>query len=99
MKTITLTKPIDGPDDKITAITLREPLVGDIIKMGTPFVFNNKEGTAIDAAIVGAYISRLGNVPPSTVAAIAACDYLPLMNAVVDFFTESGMDSPNSLAS
>jgi hypothetical protein len=98
MKTIILSKPIEGLDGQLFEITLREPLVGDIIKIRTPFTMSPDTGTSIDAQRVAGYIARLGNIPPSVVATIAAVDYLPLMTAVVDFFTDTETASLTSLA-
>ena len=67
---LTLNKPIKRGDDEIFEIELREPNTGDIMECGYPLTIGDGVATP-NADVVGRLISRLANIPPSTVKQMA----------------------------
>lgn len=86
--TVPLRRPIEAHGETVTSITLREPLGGDIARIGMP-VNVIGVGGHVDTAVVAAYIAELGGIPPSSVAKLSAADFLALTTEVVDFFADT----------
>lgn len=82
--TIQLSEPVQAHGETITSITLRPPRGKDLIECGVPA---DAEGRP-DERRAAALISRLAAVPPSTLEAMAARDFMAVMTALVPFFQE-----------
>jgi hypothetical protein len=101
-RTVTLTKPIQAHGATLTQLTLREPKGRDIASCGLPRVISQR-GKAlsmdVDTEAIHAYISVLGNIPPSSVDQIDAFDWMEVQKVVLDFFEQrpkgSEDDSPS----
>lgn len=81
-----LSKPIDAHGVQMTEIKLRKPTVEDINRCGMPFVFDKDQNTIINTKAASEYISRLGNIPPSSVAQLEIADWMGLWGEVMGFF-------------
>jgi len=100
MTTVTLTRPIQAHGEERKAIDLREPTGADIIACGgNPACgIQTDAGTVlmISATVIGAYLSRLGGIPPSSVAQLSAADWMRCQNAVTGFFNEAEPETESS---
>lgn len=88
---ITLSRPIEAHGETLAELELREPTGEDIMECGMPFEFvDGKKGTRrhIDTRSMGAYISALASIPPSSVAKLHPSDFIALSGAVVGFFQQ-----------
>jgi Phage tail assembly chaperone proteins, E, or 41 or 14 len=91
---VTLKKPIQAHGEERTSIVFRAPLGNDIAACGYPFKFQintGAEGQVMqpDAQAICGLISRLGNIPRSSVAQLTFLDWHECMGAVLGFFGES----------
>jgi hypothetical protein len=93
MTTVTLSRPIQAHGEERRQIELREPNGGDIAACGFPFRFSIAEDGSQtilpEASIITALISRLGNVPRSSVAQLSFSDWMSCMGEVFSFFGAS----------
>lgn len=100
MTTVYLSKPVMAHGTERTEIELREPNAGDIAACGYPFVFINNDGagmqTAPNTAVISAYVSRLAQIPPSSVAQMNAVDWNACMGVVLGFFGQSEPETTSS---
>lgn len=88
-KVIKLSKPIFEGDIEHTELTLREPTIEDISKIGYPFLMiETDNGTAIQVQvnIILKYASKLGGVPPSCIKTLKISDLSAIQTAVMSFF-------------
>ena len=112
-ETFTLSRPTQAHGEEIDTLRLREPNAGDIAATGEPFTITNLDELAAAEAGGGgssmpkfawnmaatvALISRLADVPRSTVASISQGDLFKLQMVLVGFFlrqfgTETGVGS------
>ena len=78
MTTVTLSKPIKGPDGELAELELRELTLGEI------------EGIDIaqigDTKVLIRLVSKSADIPPSAVKQISMRDLVPLATAIADFF-------------
>jgi hypothetical protein len=99
MASITLSKPVQAHGKDITEITFREPNGGDVAACGFPFRFtvNEDQTQTIEpqAAAITQMMSRLGDVPLSTIRALPFSDWMEGMGAVFTFF---GTPTPAALS-
>ncbi len=90
---IKLSKPVSAHGAEITSITLREPMGGDVIDCGFPMTMIASEGNdtemRIDARIIGKYISKLGDVPLSTVKNLSMADIQAAQGIIMGFFGDT----------
>lgn len=87
-----LKRPIKAHGQEVSVLTLREPLTKDIIELGLPtliVVSDAGPGVEIRTKVVARYISRLADVPPSSVDALAPSDFNDLTAVVMGFFGQS----------
>lgn len=89
--TITLRRPVRAHGQEIDSLTLREPTGDDITVCGYPLQMADGAATPIATAITK-YIARLGDVPASTVKALAVQDYSACLGAILGFFGTSEED-------
>ncbi len=89
---VPLKKPIQAHGATVTSITLERPKGKEIAACGLPRHFLRRGKTIVmevDAEAIHAYISALGNIPPSSVDQIDAEDWMEVQEAVLDFFVST----------
>lgn len=97
MTTVTLSRPIQAHGEERKEIELREPNGGDIAACGFPFTFSaDGAQQTVNAAAIGALISRLGNIPPSSVNSLSFTDWAECMGAIFNFFGQSAQQAASS---
>lgn len=78
--TIELKKPIKAHGQELTTLTLREPVPEDLMQIGSPILIipsaTGDSGMEIRAKVIGAYISKLGGIPPSSVKDLHLADFM-----------------------
>ena len=99
--TIPLTGDAEAHGEKITSITLRPPVGKDFVTCGYPMIMISPDEAMSDttdqAEMSGAkLISRLGNVPYSTVSNLNAMDFNACMMGVLSFLGETKPAKPSS---
>lgn len=83
-----LTSAIKAHGEDVTELNFREPRGKDIIDCGFPFRsvgVGSEVHRMTDAKCVGAYISVLSNIPPSSVDQLSASDFQEAMLIVLGF--------------
>ena len=77
--TVPLKKPIQAHGETITEVTLRAPTLGDMeeLGIGAAGIKNFKEFVAA--------VSRLGDIPPTSVRSILLSDFKALNDAIASF--------------
>jgi hypothetical protein len=92
MTTVTLLRPIQAHGEERRVIELREPNGADIKACGgypgAGLATDQGNLLTIRADVVGAYIARLGAIPPSSVDQLSPVDWIRCQNAVTSFFNE-----------
>lgn len=84
-----LTRPIQAAGEMIEFITLREPTTGDVIEAGNPCEFDpatTPPKVKFDERKQAAMISRLANIPPSSVQRMHPKDFAAIGWIIADFF-------------
>lgn len=86
-----LKKPVTAFGEPVTEVILREPTAGDIMDIGMPFgIPVDDQPPAVNTRVIGAYISRLGDLPDAAVRELAPSDFVALLGGVMRFFGNSG---------
>tara|TARA_R110002110_G_scaffold64634_7_gene178586 strand:+ start:932 stop:1312 length:381 start_codon:yes stop_codon:yes gene_type:complete len=110
--TIPLTGDAEAHGEKITSITLRPPVGKDFVTCGYPMIMISPDEAMSDttdqaemsgagefrpnAGAIAKLISRLGNVPYSTVSNLNAMDFNACMMGVLSFLGETKPAKPSS---
>lgn len=87
-----LKRPIEAHGKTLTSLTLREPEGGDVMDLGAPMSIETSGGTVKmrpDLGVVGAYISRLADIPPSSVRKLHPVDLSKAAGWLNGFFEGS----------
>lgn len=89
--TFELTKPIVNGSEEIQSLTIKEPTIKVIRKIGLPFVMGGAAGSSfeIDADRVARYLVALCALPPSAIDQISAADFVGITKVISDFFGQS----------
>jgi hypothetical protein len=87
-----LTKPIKAHgENAVTSLNLRMPSGEDLIEIGcAPFSIDNQEKTHIDFAATAKYISRLAEIPLSSVKMMSPRDIMSAFGVIAGFFGDTG---------
>jgi len=91
-QTIKLSKPIQAQGETLDELKIREPVGADIRACGMPMAFialadnPNQQRIEMNTAAIAQYISRLCDIPPSSVDQLALSDFARLMEIVSGFF-------------
>lgn len=85
--TVKLFKPVIAHGNEIASLAFREPTGDDIIQCGFP-VHMGETVSTINTAAIAKYISRLAQVPPSTVRQLSAADFQRCVGAIIPFFAD-----------
>lgn len=88
MTELKLIKPIEAHDEKVEVLKFRELTGADIAKCGFPYRFEGLRREINTDAIV-AYISRLCDIPASSVGAMSPLDWTRGMGVVLGFFADT----------
>ncbi|MEP3246251.1 MAG: phage tail assembly protein [Sneathiella sp.] len=90
---VTLRKPVKAHGETLTVITFNEPTGGDIIACGHPMNIKQEEDggqtLVISTKAIGGLISRMGNIPLSSVRSMNANDFQACTNVVMGFFGDT----------
>lgn len=84
-----LTRPIPVEGEEVKEITLREPTTLDVVEAGNPCSLDpatNPPTIRFDERKQAAMISRLANIPPSSVHRMSPKDFTAIGWIVADFF-------------
>ena len=87
---VTLEKPVQAHGDMVKELSFREPTGGDIEKAGFPLEFDFQQeppGISINEKKMGALMSLLAKVPPTTIKALAPKDWSTCAWGIAGFFT------------
>lgn len=92
--TVPLKHPVTAHGEEVGELTLREPTTKDIMEIGLPTLLvpssdGQSVGVEIRQKVVGRYVSRLAQIPMSSVESLNPGDFARCSAAVMDFF---GMD-------
>ncbi len=88
-----LGKPVIAHGDEVMQLTFREPTAADIEACGSPVIYNafaedGHKRTHVEHKAMFAMMSRLANVPPSTIKQMTARDWEYAANVLAyRFFT------------
>lgn len=81
-----LRRPVDAHGEKLSELTFREPTGGDIEICGNPLTVA-PDGMKFDTAAMGAMMSQLALVPPSTIKKLHPKDWMNGAFMIAHFFT------------
>jgi len=88
---VTLRKTIQANGEEVNELTFREPTGGDIEKAGNPVIVDVFSGDTVkltfDEKKMTQMMSRLANVPPSTIRMLHPKDWNSIAWQMVHFFT------------
>jgi hypothetical protein len=87
--TIKLTTPVQAHGEMVKSLTFRRPTGGDIMAMGDGYPINidwNTGRITPNPAVMGAMMSTLAVVPPSTIKALDAEDWATCAHVLMGFF-------------
>lgn len=112
--TVKLKSPIRAHGEERHFIELREPTGADIKACGgSPIGYvagaDGRNVTIVRPEVIGAYVSRLGNIPPSSIDQLSPVDWVRVEGAIALFFKDeeemetaaatSSIDTTTSLGS
>ena len=84
---VDLDSPIDCHGEPTDSLTIRKPKGGDIMDLGNPYRADAESGMALpDMALMGKWISKLGNVPVSSIRQMEIGDFMKCLEAIQSFF-------------
>lgn len=88
--TITLKKPLEIGEEKLTELTFSEPTMKEIRECGFPYTIDPATGVlSFDANSIARYVHKLCKVPPSTVDNLSPADAIQCQGVIMSFFGES----------
>lgn len=86
---IDLTTPVQANGELVKKLTFRRPTGGDIMALGEgyPVIIDWRSGTiSLNPSVMGAMMSTLAAVPPSTIKALDSEDWSTCAHALMGFF-------------
>jgi hypothetical protein len=84
-----LEKPIQAHGETVKTLTFREPTARDLLQIGNPVIFNMFATPPIvthEMTTMTAMLSRLGNVPPSSIEQMTTRDLIDCSWGITRFF-------------
>lgn len=84
--TLMLSKAITAHNETLTVLEFREPTGKDVRELGYPYQVSNDESIKLSASITAKYISRLANIPMSSVDEMSPSDMGLAGALVIGFF-------------
>lgn len=102
--TVTLRRPVKAHGDEVGELTLREPTTKDIMEIGLPTLLvpsgdGQAVGVEIRQKVVGRFISRLAQIPMSSVESLHPADFSRCSAVVMGFFEMSDGEETNAPSS
>ena len=98
--TLKLSSPIKAYGESVSEITLREPTGKDLRACGVPVTTKQEvDGSTsirLEAEFGALLISRLANIPASSVDHMTAADFMAALGAAVSFFAVTSPDSSST---
>ncbi|HAT1584057.1 TPA: phage tail assembly protein [Citrobacter farmeri] len=94
MKEIKLSKPIRAHGEDVHVLELREPTGKDVRELGFPYTTTGDAGVKLDAGTVAKYVSRLADIPLSSVDSMTPSDLNAISWEVAGFFL--GTSTPDN---
>jgi hypothetical protein len=92
-KTFKLSSPISAHGKEISEICLRPVRAGDVMECGYPVLaLEGGESTRVDPQAVGRLISKLGDIPLSSVKSMSIEDFNGCAAVMMSFFTPSAAE-------
>lgn len=84
--TLTLSKPIQAHGETVTVLTLREPTGKDVRELGYPYQLGQDDAVKLLAGVTAKYLSRLADIPLSSVDTMSPADLNAAGWQVAGFF-------------
>lgn len=84
--TLTLSKAITAHNETVTVLEFREPTGKDVRELGYPYQVGNDESIKLSASVTAKYISRLANIPMSSVDEMSPADMGLAGALIIGFF-------------
>lgn len=82
-----LHKTIKHGEEEITSITVREPTIDEILKLGYPYNLDTDTGAMVhNPMVILKYLSVLTGLPPSTIKQMDIFDFDSVRWIIVGFF-------------
>ncbi|PZO17629.1 MAG: phage tail assembly protein [Burkholderiales bacterium] len=91
---VPLKKPVKAHGEEVSFLTLRDPGTKDVMELGLPTLIipsadGKSVGIEIRQGVIGRYISRLAQIPMSSVEALHLSDFSACTAVVMGFFETS----------
>ena len=94
-----LHKAVKHGEQEITSITIRQPTIDEILKLGYPYNLDPESGAIVhDPAVILRYVSTLTALPPSTIKQMSIADFEAMRWIIVGFFKQSVSESEEETA-
>ncbi|MBG6249441.1 MULTISPECIES: phage tail assembly protein [Symbiopectobacterium] len=87
MKSITLSKPIQIYNEKISVLEIQEPTFDQVEKFGIPFSYSERGDMRLDTRSALSYLPELAGIPRSSAQQMALHDVFLASMTIVSFFT------------
>lgn len=83
---VKLAKPVQAHGEPVDTLRFREPTGADIAKVGFPMSFGADGSATFDGPKMSAMMAALADVPPSTIKALSARDWVACAAVLGPFF-------------
>lgn len=83
---LTLSKSITAHNETLTVLEFCEPTGKDVRELGYPYQIGNDESIKLSALVTAKYISRLANIPMSSLDEMSPADMGLAGALIVNFF-------------
>lgn len=87
---INLDRPIMVRGESVDQLTIREPEGEDLMEIGYPYLIvtgdDKSEAIELRPKIIGRYLVKLANIPPSSVKQLSIADVQKLQAKIMSFF-------------
>ena len=91
---VPLNKPVKAHGEEVSELILREPVTKDVIELGLPTLIvpgadGKSVGIELRQGVISRYVSRLAQIPMSSVEALSLSDFSACSAVVMGFFDMS----------
>jgi hypothetical protein len=101
--TVNLSKPINAHGEERRELELREPSGEDLMEIGYPYIVvqsdTGGQGVELRPKVVARYVSKLAQIPMSSVKQIGLADLQKLQGIVMGFFGQEEAATTSSTES
>lgn len=91
---IPLKKPIKAHGKELAELTLREPTTEDLMQIGSPILIipsaSGEAGMEVRPKVIGAYITALAQIPPSSVKDLHPADFMACQEKLLPLLQGGG---------